>query len=368
MDSGDPPPDLLLLFASSAYGESFTQLVQTARERTGAASLIGCSVSGFLAGGEEIEDRPGLSLMALWLPGATLHPLRLHQEHIEFLDDPAIWHELYPIPEDEVRSWLVLAEPYRIDVQAMLTGLQQRYPAATIMGGQASGMIEDRKSCVFFDSQWFEEGAVAIGIGGPYSIRPVVSQGCEPIGESWTITEVDRNSVVTISNRPAIDILQQTVLALPAGKRQQAQNNLVIGLAVNEYRDSFERGDFVMRGMLGLDRTRGSIAVGGLPRVGQTLQFQLRDSATADLDLREALTRFGNPGGDAVAAFLCTCDGRGAALFGTRNHDSELVLDAMGTVPLVGGFFLGEIGPLGDRAVLQGFTATIGLLQRDPQS
>ena len=86
---GDRPPDLLLLFASPAYGEEYTTLLAAARNRTRAGIVFGCSASGFLAGPHESEDRPGLSLMALWLPGATLVPLRLHQEYLDLLDETA---------------------------------------------------------------------------------------------------------------------------------------------------------------------------------------------------------------------------------------------------------------------------------------
>jgi small ligand-binding sensory domain FIST len=234
------------------------------------------------------------------------------------------------------------------------------------MGGMASGMIAERRSCVFFDGQWYDEGAVALGIGGPYSLQPFVSQGCEPVGEAWTITGVDRNVVLGISNRPAVDVLQDTITALPEAQRQRAQNNLVVGLAVNEYRDAFFRGDFVVRGILGLDPGRGAIVLGGLPRVGQTLQFHLRDAAAAEADLEAMLERAVPPPGRVpVAALLCTCDGRGQALFGVPNHDAGLASRALGRVPLVGAFCIGEIGPLGDATVLHGFTATLGLLYHE---
>jgi small ligand-binding sensory domain FIST len=316
----------------------------------------------------EVEDQPGLSLMALWLPGATISHLRLHQEHIELLDDPALWHDIHPIAPADVNAWLIFAEPFRIDAQAVICGLQRLYPETTIMGGIASGMVAERTSCVFFDGQYYEEGAVALGIGGPYSIDPEVSQGCEPIGESWTITEVERNLVITISNRPALEVLQETVTRLPAEQREMAQNNLAVGLAVNEYHDRFERGDFVVRGILGIDPRRGSIAVGGMPRVGQTLQFQLRDAVSANTDLHRTLERLGalSTAGTPVAAVLCTCDGRGEALFGEQHHDAAAVNSNLGGVPLVGGFFLGEIGPLGDQAVLHSFTAMLGVIRFNP--
>lgn len=362
---GDSPPDVLLLFASGAYGAEFGPLVRAARQRTGAGTLIGCSASGFLAGDTEVEDQPGLALMALWLPGANLFPVRLHQEGVDLLDDPETWREVHQVSIGAVNSWLMFAEPFRIDAHSLVRGLQGVYPEATIMGGLASGMIEDRKSCVFFDDQVYEEGGVALGIGGSCTLEPHVSQGCDPVGESWTITAADHNLLLGISNRPALSVLQDTVNSLTPDQRDRAHNNLVVGLADNEYRDSFDRGDFLVRGILGIDPKRGSISVGGVPRVGQTVQFQLRDaiSATSDLEsMMQSIARAESPE-TIVAAVMCTCDGRGQALFGEPNHDTSVVRSALGRIPLAGLFCIGEIGPLGSRAVLHGFTSTVGIIR-----
>jgi len=368
MSPGDPAPDLLLLFASPRYGDDFGPLVRAARQRTGTSVLIGCSASGLLANGREVEDQAGLAIMAWWLPGARLYPVRLHQEHIELLDDPALWHELNDIPVDGVHSWLMFAEPYRIDAQALIQGLQARYPGVSIMGGLASGMVRERTSCVFFDDRVYEEGGVALGIGGPYSLHPYVSQGCEPVGESWTITAADHNTLIGISNRPALDVLQATVNGLPPERRARASNNLVVGLAGDEYRDTYGRNDFVVRGILGIDPKRGSVAIGGVPRLGQTVQFHLRDAGTAEADLARTMREVAASGdpGSIVGSVVCTCDGRGEALFGASNHDSAVIRAALPHVPVAGAFCIGEIGPLGDRTVLHGFTATLGLLRHIP--
>jgi len=370
MSPGDPAPDVVLLFASPAYGDDFAHLVRAARKRTGGSVLIGCSASGLLANGREAEDRPGLAIMAWWLPGALLHPVRLHQEHVELLDDPVIWHELNDIPAGSVHSWLMFAEPYRIDAQALIQGLQERYPGTSIMGGLASGMVRERTSCVFFDDRVYEEGGVALGIGGPYTLRPFVSQGCDPVGEPWTITGAEHNTVVTISNRPALDVLQSTVNGLPSEQRARAANNLVVGLAGDEYRDTYGRGDFVVRGILGIDPKRGSIVIGGVPRVGQTVQFHLRDAATAGADLDRMVNEIAvSEGvGSILGSVVCTCDGRGEALFGEPGHDSAVIWAALPRVPVAGAFCLGEIGPLGNSTVLHGFTCTVGVIRYHPEN
>ncbi len=320
-----------------------------------------------LANGEEVDRRPGISLIALWLPGSMIHPIRLHQEHVGLLDDPELWREVTASPAGDVNAWLVIAEPFRIDVHSVLQGLTALYPGSAIMGGIASGMQQDQQACIFFDDQVYDEGGVALAIGGPYRLVPFVSQGCEPVGEAWTVTKTDRNRILTISNQPALEVLQTSIATLPEHEREGAYSNVVVGLAVDEYRDDFHRGDFFIRGLLGADPETGTLTVGGMPRVGQTIQFHVRDACTADVDLHQMLVeaRAHAASGSPVAGLLCTCVGRGINLFGTPNHDPAAVQAAFGDLPVVGAYCRGEIGPLGDQTVLHGFTATFGLLMHD---
>lgn len=363
----DPDPDLVMLFVNPAFGEGCAELVREAREQTRARTLVGCVADVVLANGEEVDRRPGLSLVAFWLPGAVIHPVRLHQEHVGLFGEPGLWREVTGSPAEGVNAWFVIAEPFRIDVQTVLKGLTSLYPGSSIMGGLASGMRRDGQACVFFDDQVYDEGGVALAIGGPYHLAPFVSQGCEPVGEAWTVTATDRNTILTIANRPALDVLRSSVASLPEQEWEGAHGNLVVGFAVDECRDAFQRGDFVIRGLLGIDSERRTLVVGGMPRVGQTIQFHIRDARTADVDLHQMLVeaRAHALTGVPVAGVLCTCVGRGTRLFGTPNHDPAAVSAAFGTLPVVGAHCRGEIGPLGDMTVLHGFTATFGLLMHD---
>jgi small ligand-binding sensory domain FIST len=144
----------------------------------------------------------------------------------------------------------------------------------------------------------------------------------------------------------------------------RARTNLLVGLAADEYRDRFGRGDFVIRNLLGVDHASGALALSATPRVGQTVQFQIRDAGAADDELRTMLsathTELG--GRSPVAALLCSCNGRGTGLFGTPDHDALALAGEFGSVPAAGFFCNGEIGPVGGVPFLHGFTASIGLI------
>jgi small ligand-binding sensory domain FIST len=209
----------------------------------------------------------------------------------------------------------------------------------------------------------FEDGGVAISVGGGVKLEGVISQGCTPIGESWTLTRVEKNLIHNIGNRPAYAVLAETFQKLPPDEQRKAQGNLLIGLVVNEYREDFHRGDFLVRNLIGGDPNSGVLAVGALPRAGQMMQFQRRDAAAATEDMNELLARAKKQLGGATiyGGCLCCCNGRGQNLFGAPNHDAELVQKQIGPLGLAGFFGNGEIGPVGGKNYLHGFTASLAL-------
>lgn len=356
--------DVAVLFASGAYARHFPEMLRRVQQETGAEVLIGCSGQGIIGTAQELEGVPALALLTLSLPGVILHSTRLTQEMVEDCADPADWPLRLEIPPADVNAWLIFADPYRLDYEELIEGLEAAYPARPMLGGLASFGPAERRTFVFLNGEVYDAGGVGLSIGGPYTIQPLVSQGCEPIGEPWMITGVQNNIIQTISNRPAYDMLIKTLESLPEEVQARAENNLMIGLAADEYRESFGRGSFLIRPLLGIDRGSGAIAIGAYPRLGQTIQFQMRDADAADLDLKELLAKTGADLGEQqpVAGILCSCNGRGIGMFGEPHHDARAVANSLGTLPLAGLFCNGEIGPIGSRTFLHGFTASLALL------
>jgi len=153
------------------------------------------------------------------------------------------------------------------------------------------------------------------------------------------------------------------VNGLTPAEQKKARGNLFIGLVVNEYAEEFHRGDFLVRNLLGGDPNTGILAVGALPRAGQTMQFQRRDAAAANEDMNELLARAKNKLGDKqiYGGCLCSCNGRSSHLFGKPNHDAQTVQQQLGPFGLAGFFCNGEIGPVGQKNFLHGYTASLAL-------
>jgi small ligand-binding sensory domain FIST len=362
--------DLVFVFASSEYVEHFEDIVRRVRRETETPLVIGCSGQGIVGTDQELEDLPSLSLLALSLPGTTLKPIHLTQAMLESCAHVQDWHDELGIEQDEVNAWLVFADPFRMDCEALVESFSRAYPGIPMIGGLASSSEEDRFTSIFLNEEVFTDGAVALAIGGEYTLLPLVSQGCEPIGEAWTITKVREHGLIEgISNRPAYQVLIDTFQTLSPELQRRAQRNLLVGLAANEYQDSFERGSFLIRELRGVDRRLGALAIAASPRVGQTIQFQMRDAASADLDLRSLLsqTKAQLQHNQPVAALLCTYAGRGIGMFAVPDHDAGVIARELGPIPVAGLFCNGEIGPLGSRTFLHSFTASIALfVKRSP--
>jgi small ligand-binding sensory domain FIST len=352
------PAELLLLFAGARYSESYPDLLAAARERSRAGKIGGCSASGVIAGERELEDEPGIAALALRLPEGSL--MRVRHVKPEEVEDSHDWSERLGLSARTCTGLIVLADPFTTDIAALVAGLEHEYPGTPIMGGLATGAPGIQRTFVFCDERAAADGAIVIGLGGTIGLRPVVSQGCEPIGEPWTVTDASGHVVKGIGGRPAYQVLVETVRGLDAARRERVTGNLLVGLAMDEYRDEFRRGDFLIRNLLGVDPASGAIGIAAEVAVGQTVQFQIRDAHAADEELRHMLAE--ESGGGASAALLFACNGRGVGLFGGPDHDARTVRELLGPLPLAGLFCNGEIGPVGARTFVHGFTASLALI------
>jgi small ligand-binding sensory domain FIST len=361
-----PRVSLGLLFMTPHYFEAAPRILELLRVCAEIPLLIGCSSSSLIIGAREIEDEPGLALALFSLPGAELRGVHFTQEQVEEANGPGYWALETGLTAEQLNGWLAFADPFHMDADAWLRGWNEAYAPKPIVGGLASGDFTQRATQLYLDGQVFEEGGVAVAVAGDVELQSVISQGCTPIGETWTITKTEGNIIHQIANRPAYEVLQETFTRLPEQEQRKARGNLFVGLVVNEYLEDFHRGDFLVRNIVGADPQAGSLAVGALPRQGQTMQFQRRDAAAATEDMTDLLERLSRrlAGRAIYGGCLCTCNGRGHRLFGHPNHDAGLVQEKLGPMELAGFFCNGEIGPIGERNFLHGYTASLAVFAK----
>jgi len=357
------PVSLGLVFMTPRFFPHARQVLEILRVHAQIPLLLGCSSNSLIAGAREIEDGAGISLGLYSLPEASLRGVHFTQEQLEEATGPDYWHDTTRVTPADCNGWLAFVDPFNIDSESWLRTWSEAYAPAPVLGGLAGGDFSERMTQVYLNGDVFEEGGVAVAVGGGVQLASVISQGCTPIGETWTLTRVNQNVIQQIGNRPAYEVLAETVQNLSDEEQKAARGNLLIGLVVNEYLEDFHRGDFLIRNLLGADPQSGAIAVGAMPRPGQTIQFQRRDAEAANEDMSELLSTTARKleHKTVYGACLCSCNGRGQGLFGQPNHDAAMVQERLGPLGMAGFFCSGEIGPIGDRNFLHGFTASLAL-------
>ncbi len=360
------PPTLGLIFLAPPFHAHAREVLELVRVHARVPLLAGCSSHALVANSREIEGNAGLALALYHLPGAQVQGFHFNAPDVEADDGAGYWARRSGVAPEAVNGWLVFADPFHMRSDQWLRGWNTTYAPRPILGGLAAGRDGEFASQVYLNGQVFDEGGVGVAVGGAVGITGLVAQGCEPVGDTWTITRAEGNVIHQIGNRPAYEVLQETFVNLPAEMRARAQGNLFVGLAVNEYRDEFRRGDFLIRNLIGGDPRSGALAVAAFPRSGQTVQFQLRDAAAATADLAEHLTqaRADLAGRPVYGGCLCVCNGRGTHLFGQPNHDADLVARAFAPFEFAGFFGNGEFGPVGPRNFIHGYSATLALFAK----
>jgi small ligand-binding sensory domain FIST len=348
---GGDEPDLLVVFASPHFVGAMDDLTFALGNVLDPGILLAATAVGVVGGAHEVEDRPGVAVFAVSCPDATLTPVALDVERTP--DGAAItgWPDL----DGDPSTLLLLADPFSFPLDGFLARLRADRPELSVIGGAASAARGPGGNRLVLDQRVTTTGAVGVFVDG-LPVRAVVSQGCRPVGAPYVITRGEGNRIHELAGKSAIDRVQDTAAAASEDDRALMRAGLHLGIVVDEHRVDFGRGDFLVRNVLGADSETGALVVGDEITVGQTVQFHVRDAAGADEDLREMLA-----GEDAAAALLFTCNGRGARFFGEPDHDAGVVDQLLGPLPLAGAFCAGEIGPVGGRTFLHGFTASLAL-------
>ncbi len=361
-------PHLLALFVTPHFEKDYKEIHREISAAFPSAFLIGCSGGGIIGGSEEVESRPAISLAAAVLPNVQIHPFRVEDDDIPDLDaGPRAWHKVIGVDPSMEPNFVILSDPFSIQIENFLSGMDFAYPKSVKVGGLASGAGSPGKNALFLNEEMPRSGLVGVALMGNVVIEPLVAQGCRPIGTPFSITACDRNVLLGLDGQPPLQKLQEIYDTLDPRDQDLLQHSLFLGI-VSDSNGSAESDDFLIRNIVSADPQRGYLAVGALLRVGQSVQFHLRDAETSHQDLKHVLQRYSNrkstpetPGSKGVLLFSCA--GRGTHLYGKSNHDSTLFGQMVGDWPISGFFCNGEIGPVGKSTFVHGYTSCFGIVR-----
>jgi small ligand-binding sensory domain FIST len=348
--------DLAVLFCSPHHLEAVGEIASAVRALLSPTVLVGATGVAVVGGAREVEDDPAVALWAGRL-AAPPRPVRVTAARTP---SGVALGGLSADTCGPGEVLVLLADPFSLPIDDVVAMLGQLDPPVLVVGGAASAAQVPGGNRLVLDGEVASDGAVGVVLPAVVATALVVSQGCRPIGDPMIVTAADRNRLLGLAGRPALDRIEALARAADPDERTRLAEGLHLGIAVDEHRATFGRGDFLVRNLIGVDRESGALVTTEQVPVGTTVQFQVRDADAADDDLR-ALLAEASAGGLADGALLFTCNGRGRRLFGEPDHDAEAVTEALRSDAVAGMFCAGEIGPVDDRSFVHGFTASIVL-------
>jgi small ligand-binding sensory domain FIST len=251
-----------------------------------------------------------------------------------------------------------------------LKRLNEKFPGVPAVGGMASGGMGPGQNLLITQRGLYSGGAVGVVLEGGIEVRSVVSQGCRPVGKPFVVTACDEHFIHKLGGKPALEVLMETIRALEPRDRALFQRQPFIGVAIDVTKSEFGRGDFLVRNIRGVSEEHKAFAITDVLRRGQTVQFLVRDASSATEDLTQLMT---SQGGGKLAssssihsagALLFSCNGRGTRMFSSPNHDISCVRSGLDkSIPVAGFFAMGEVGPVGGRNFLHGYTASVAVFR-----
>lgn len=361
--------DLAVVFASGSHLIAPEATLEGVHGALAPSALVGCGAGGVLGGGRELESGTAVAVWAAAFgDGGSASAF-----HAELADETPLLEaamvgeeavsELVGMPDTDGSSGvLMLADPYSFPTEAALELLGAGAPAVPILGGISSARTAAGGGALFVGDRVYEGGAVGVNLEG-VEMLPCVSQGAAPLGREVTITAAEDNVIYELAGRPALETVQQVISELSERERGLVAGGLLIGVVIDGGKPEYEQGDFLVRGVLGADPESGALVVGTHVEAGQVVRLHARDARSADEDLRHELQlRLRALAGEPPAgALVFSCNGRGSGMFGVADHDVMAIEHELRGAPTAGFFAAGEIGPVGGRSFLHGFTATLAV-------
>ncbi len=357
---------LLLVFSCGHADEAWGPVLEHLRHRFPSAVILGCSASGVVGGGREVEDAVSLSVTAASLPDVAVVGFHYDEESSELVENDAHWwHTHLGVEPEHQPSFIVVPDPYSCDSKTLMAGLDEAYPGRVKLGGLVSGGSGPGDNVLVLNEQILRKGAVGVALYGDIEVDAVVAQGCRPVGTPMLVTRAEKNVLVELSGMRALDQLQLVFDQLNDEDQALFRGLPMVGLGMEKGRGAYRQGDFLIRHLMGMDRNHGVLAVGAMVEEGQVVQFHVRDAESSRNDLEELLSRHVRSASapSPEGAVMFSCVGRGHRLFGEPDHDIGMATRYLGGVSIGGFFCAGEIGPVHGQSWLHGYTTAIGVVR-----
>lgn len=351
-------PDLFCVFVAASDPAAVEVAGRRAMELSGAVTTLGCSAEGVIGDGRGVELTSAVSAWAAVLPDARVTPF-----HLESPDDGEFPISGMPDYGDHTggATALLLADPVTFPVESFIADSNEKRPWLPFVGGLVSSEQGAQGHRLFVQGRTVRTGAVGVVLDGNVTTRTMIGQGSRPVGPPMTVTRAEGTVIYELAGQPALTRLEEVVRGLDPQDRRLVRPALVLGIAMDEYAEEHGRGDFIVRTVVGADGEQGAVAMLEPVAVGRTARLHVHDARTADAEMEHMLAQFREEDsfGPSEGALMFSCNGRGSVLFATADHEVQAVRSGLGVSGVAGFFAQGEIGPVGARNYVHGYTVSV---------
>ena len=133
---GGAEPDLVTIFAAPALDRQLAGLGTQVRPLFPNAVIVGCTGAGVIGAGVEVESTSAISITTGVLPEVRVTPFHLSEESLPSPDAPPNdWVHAVGIDAGTDPHFILLMDPFTMDSQALLAGLDYAFPIAAKIGG-----------------------------------------------------------------------------------------------------------------------------------------------------------------------------------------------------------------------------------------
>jgi small ligand-binding sensory domain FIST len=322
--------NLGFLYVTDLLGDHLPDILAFFKRATGIGDWVGTVGIGVCATGREYLDEPAIAAMVGdFEPGS----FRVFSGLVAEADVDRAEIKCGEAPPNFA---IVHADPYNRNVAELISRLAERVESGFLVGGLTSS----RRQNLQIAGEVTEGSLSGVAFSDGVAIATRLTQGCSPIGPKRVITGGQRNVIVSLDGRPALDVFRDDIGEGLARDLNRVSGHIFAGLPIA----GSDTGDYLVRNLVGIDPGNKLIAIGDVVESGGSVMFCRRDGSTARDDMARMLESirqglFTSPRGGVYYS----CLGRGASLFGPDSEELKMIREALGEFPLVGFFCNGEI-------------------------
>jgi small ligand-binding sensory domain FIST len=358
--------DWVVVFATAHHFSAYRRMIEVICERTGTEKVVGCSGYGVLTEEGEIEGGAGISLLAVSSTNLQAYPFLERPLHGR-PDDAALAIAEQVQPQLAKNSALVLLpDTYHLNPNLFLAALDEELGEIPLVGGGASEDGSQGRTHQFFGNQVESNAVTGMLLTGTASMDVRMTQACRPQGEPLIVTGAERNIIYELGGRPAFEVFQEVAGEERMNDLRQAVSSVFVGIPMDLDQDEIERGQYLVRNIVGVDPDSGAIGIADEVRTGQILTFTLREPNGARADLVRMATDLAQNRPPASFGLYFNCMARGEGLYGEPGVDARTLREALGGVPVAGFFTGSEIAPIRGKTHLHQYSGVL-LLVSDPE-